>query len=232
MNDIDRPPLLKAEGVSRTYDDGRVQALEEVTLEIRRGDYVAIMGPSGSGKSTLLNILGALDRPTAGEVYFQGQALGAMASLDRFRAEQLGFVFQSFHLLSALTALENVQIPMFETRRPVGQREARAQLLLETVGVAHRAGHRPQQLSVGERQRVAIARALANEPSLILADEPTGNLDTATAAEIFQLFAALHGQQGTTIVLVTHDPALAARAERIVHMRDGRIVQDPAGPET
>lgn len=224
MNDEQAGALLRADAVGRTYDDGKVRALVDVSLEIRRGQYVAIMGPSGSGKSTLLNILGALDRPTTGEVFFEGQALGAMASLDRFRAEKLGFVFQSFHLLPALTALENVQIPMFETHRPVGLREARARLLLETVGVAHRAGHRPQELSVGERQRVAIARALANEPALILADEPTGNLDSATADEIFDLFAALHGNEGTTIVLVTHDARLAQRAERIVWMRDGKIV--------
>ncbi len=216
--------LLRAENVSKHYHDGRVEALVDVSLEVSRGQYVAVMGPSGSGKSTLLNILGALDRPTRGEVYFQGQALSAMKSLDRYRAEQIGFVFQSFHLLPTLTAMQNVQVPMFETRLSAAQRLQRAAELLDWVGLGHRADHVPAELSVGERQRVAIARALANGPKLLLADEPTGNLDTKTAAGIFDLFARLHAERGMTIVLVTHDPHLAARAQRIVQMQDGRIV--------
>lgn len=220
----DEGAFLRAVGVSKLYHDGRVEALADVSLQIARGQYVAVMGPSGSGKSTLLNVLGALDRPTRGEVYFEGQALGAMKSLDRYRAEKLGFVFQSFHLLPTLTALQNVQVPMFEMRLSSHQRAERAAELLEWVGMGHRSGHLPAELSVGERQRVAIARALANGPTLLLADEPTGNLDTKTAAGIFDLFQRLHAERGMTILLVTHDPNLAARAQRIVHMKDGRIV--------
>lgn len=218
--------LLRAEHLSKVYRDGRVQALADVSVSIRRGEYVAVMGPSGSGKSTLLNVLGALDRPDQGEVYFEGEALGAMASLDRYRAEKLGFVFQSFHLLPTLTAVQNVQIPMFETRLSAGKRAERAREMLELVGMGHRADHLPAELSVGERQRVAIARALANGPAVLLADEPTGNLDTKTAAEVFGLFDMLHREHGMTIVLVTHDPALAARSQRTVRMQDGRIVAD------
>lgn len=219
--------LLRAEQVSKLYRDGRVEALVDVSLEIPRGQYLAIMGPSGSGKSTLLNMLGALDRPTRGEVYFEGQALGAMKSLDGYRAEKLGFIFQSFCLLPTLTASQNVQIPMFETRLTAVQRTAKAADLLELVGMGHRAGHVPGELSVGERQRVAIARALANDPLLLLADEPTGNLDSKTAAGVFDLFEHLHRDRQMTIVLVTHDPGLAGRAERIVRMQDGRIVKAP-----
>lgn len=216
--------LLRAEQVSKLYRDGRVEALVDVSLEIPRGQYLAIMGPSGSGKSTLLNMLGALDRPTRGEVYFEGQPLGGMKSLDGYRAEKLGFIFQSFCLLPTLTASQNVQIPMFETRLTAVQRTAKAAELLELVGMGHRAGHVPGELSVGERQRVAIARALANGPLLLLADEPTGNLDSKTAAGIFDLFERLHRERRMTIVLVTHDSGLAGRAERIVRMQDGRIV--------
>jgi putative ABC transport system ATP-binding protein len=223
----DQRVLLRAEGVSKLYHDGRVEALTDVSLEIGRGEYVAVMGPSGSGKSTLLNVLGALDRPTQGEVYFEGQALGAMKSLDRYRAEKLGFIFQSFHLLPTLTALQNVQIPMFETRLSAAQRVERAAEMLDLVGMTHRAGHVPTELSVGERQRVAIARALANGPVLLLADEPTGNLDSKTAAGVFDLFGHLHCDRGMTIVLVTHDPSLAARTQRIVQMQDGRIIANP-----
>ncbi len=217
-------PLLRAEHLGKLYTDGQVHALADVSLSIDRGQYVAVTGPSGCGKSTLLNMLGALDRPTEGEVYFDGQPLSAMKSLDRFRCDQLGFVFQSFHLLPVLTALENVQMPMFETSLPHAARAEKARQLLETVGMGHRATHRPKQLSVGERQRVAIARALANGPSLILADEPTGNLDSATAAGIVELFDRLHTQQGVTIVMVTHDHNLAQRAGRTIRMQDGRLL--------
>jgi putative ABC transport system ATP-binding protein len=218
--------LFKVEHVSRVYPDGQVHALVDVSLEIRRHEYTSIMGPSGSGKSTLLNILGALDRPSEGEVYFEGEALGTMRSLDRYRSEKLGFVFQSFHLLAALTALENVQVPMFETSRSVAERVAKARELLDLVGMNHRVDHLPKNLSVGERQRVAIARALANDPAVLLADEPTGNLDTATAAGIVELFARLHDQRGVTIVLVTHDPGLATHTRRVIRMQDGRLVAD------
>lgn len=220
-----QPPLLRCEDVCKCYSDGDVQALQDVNASIHRGEYVAIMGPSGSGKSTMLNMLGALDVPTSGEVYFDGTPLSQMASLDRFRSQKLGFVFQSFHLLSVLTALGNVQVPMFETRRSGAERRQKATELLERVGMAHRANHKPQQLSVGERQRVAIARSLANDPELLLADEPTGNLDSKTAAGIFALLDQLH-DEGMTIVLITHDPDLSRRAERTIAMRDGKIERD------
>lgn len=222
--------LIETEGLTKTYPDGRVSALVDVRVGIRRGEYVAIMGPSGSGKSTLLNLLGALDRPTSGTVRFDGEPLDALADLDRFRSRHLGFVFQSFCLLPTLTALQNVQIPMFESARRPAERLARAGELLEAVGMAHRAGHRPTQLSVGERQRVAIARALANDPVLLLADEPTGNLDSRTGEEILDLFDQLHRDVGMTLAIVTHSEDVAQRAERVIRLRDGRVVSG-AWPE-
>lgn len=216
-------PLLRTDRLCRNYPDGQVNALVEVTLSIGRGEYVAIMGASGSGKSTLLNLLGGLDRPTSGEVFFEGRPLSAIPDLDRFRARQIGFVFQSFFLLPTLTALENVQVPMFEGPLKARQRSERARELLKLVGMNHRLHHRPSQLSVGERQRIAIARALANDPQLLLADEPTGNLDSRTAAEVLDLFAHLHHDKGMTLVLVTHGREVAERADRIILMRDGRI---------
>jgi putative ABC transport system ATP-binding protein len=221
-------PLLRIEAVSRSFDGGAVQALREVSLTVARGEYLAIMGPSGSGKSTLLNLLGALDRPDQGEVFFKGEALGQIADLARFRARALGFVFQSFHLLPSLTAVENVQIPMFAGSLPVRERARKALALLELVGMGHRAGHRPPKMSVGERQRVAIARALANDPELLLADEPTGNLDSAAGAGVLDLFDRLHRQRGVTLVVITHAREVAARAERTVWIRDGRLHTTPA----
>lgn len=229
---MNETPLLRTERLCRTYPDGQVNALVEVTLSIRRGDYVAIMGASGSGKSTLLNLLGALDRPTSGEVYFEGRPLSAISDLDRFRAQQFGFVFQSFFLLPTLTALENVQIPMFEGPLSAPQRSDKARELLKLVGMSHRLHHRPPQLSVGERQRIAIARALANDPQLLLADEPTGNLDSRTTAEVLDLFEHLHRDKGMTLVLVTHGREVAERAERIIRMRDGKICDKSGEPAT
>jgi ABC-type lipoprotein export system ATPase subunit len=219
--------LLRTERLCKTYPDGQVNALVEGTLSIRRGEFVAIMGASGSGKSTLLNLLGGLDLPTSGEVYFEGQSLSSMPDLDRFRALKIGFVFQSFFLLPTLTALENVQVPMFEGPLSVRQRSARASELLKLVGMSHRLHHRPPQLSVGERQRIAIARALANDPPVLLADEPTGNLDSRTAVEVLDLFAHLHRDKGMTLILVTHGQEVADRAERIICMRDGRASSEP-----
>jgi putative ABC transport system ATP-binding protein len=229
-NTADNGVLLQTEKLSKFYPDGDVRALRDVSLRVERGEYVAVMGPSGSGKSTLLNLLGALDRPTSGEVFFDGIELAAMPSLDRYRCDKLGFIFQSFQLLAALTALENVQVPMFETRLGASQRAAKAEQLLEMVGMGRRLHHLPKTLSVGERQRVAIARALANDPLLLLADEPTGNLDSTNAAAIMELFARLHRERRATIVMITHDAEMARRAERIVRMQDGQVVADePAG---
>ncbi len=223
------PSVLRAENISRLYPDGDVHALENVSLEIRRGEYVAIMGPSGSGKSTLLNLLGALDRPSSGEIFFEGEPLSKLADLDRFRSQKLGFVFQSFYLLPTLTAVENVQVPMFETNLTGKQRIERANELLASVAMTHRANQLPLKLSVGERQRVAIARSLANQPALLLADEPTGNLDSKSGSDVLALFDNLHREHGLTLVVITHSTEVAKRAERIISIRDGKIVNDQNG---
>ena len=217
-------PLLRAEGLTKTYPDGEVQALRGVSLDVERNEAVAIMGPSGCGKSTLLNLLGGLDRPTEGEIYFRGTPLSQI-DRDQYRAREVGFVFQSFYVLSTLSAVENVQVPMFETTLDRRQRVERAEALIEQVGLAHRRNHRPMQLSVGERQRVAIARALANEPSLLLADEPTGNLDSRSQNEVLQLLDDLRQRQGLTLIIITHSPEVAAAAQRVILMRDGRILE-------
>jgi putative ABC transport system ATP-binding protein len=225
--DPSAPCLVRVDRVSRTYTDGSVTALSDVSLEIRRSEYVAIMGPSGSGKSTLLNLLGTLDRPTEGEIYFEDQPLSRLRDLDRFRSQKIGFVFQSFYLLPTLTAIENVQIPMFEGPLSASARAKRAAELLESVGMSHRTKHLPMQLSVGERQRVAIARALANEPQVLLADEPTGNLDSHSGAGVLDLFDQLHRERGMTLVVITHSLEVAERAERIIWIRDGHVVEQP-----
>jgi ABC-type lipoprotein export system ATPase subunit len=217
-------PLLRAEGLTKTYPDGEVQALRGVSLDVEQNEAVAIMGPSGCGKSTLLNLLGGLDRPTGGEIYFRGTPLSRI-DRDQYRAREIGFVFQSFYVLSTLSAVENVQVPMFETTLGRRQRVERAEALIEQVGLAHRRNHRPMQLSVGERQRVAIARALANEPSLLLADEPTGNLDSRSQNEVLQLLDDLRQRQGLTLIIITHSPEVAAAAQRVILMRDGRILE-------
>jgi putative ABC transport system ATP-binding protein len=204
------------------YPDGNVQALRGVSLAIAPGEFVAITGPSGCGKSTLLHLLGGLDRPTAGEVCFHDQPLSRL-DLDTYRAREVGFVFQSFHLMATLTAVENVQIPMFEGPWPHRQRAERAGRLLDEVGLAQRRGHRPSQLSAGERQRVAIARALANEPALLLADEPTGNLDSQSQDEILHLLGQLRASRRLTLVIVTHSPDVARAADRQVQMKDGQV---------
>lgn len=232
MNKNGRPeaPLMRADHLSRRYSDGAVLALDDVTVSVDYGEYVAIMGPSGSGKSTLLSILGGLDRPSSGEVYFEGRPLSAMANLDEFRARKIGFVFQSFHLLNTLSAIENVQIPMFESDLPRRERTDKAAGLLNRFGMGHRLNHHPPQLSVGERQRVAIARALANDPQLIFADEPTGNLDSKTEAEVLDLFAELHAEVGKALIIVTHSEEVGRRAERLIRIRDGRIEGEATAP--
>lgn len=219
-------PLITLRSVGKTYRDGNVEALREISLEIQAGEFVSIMGPSGCGKSTLLNILGALDRPTTGEVLFNGYALANPRDLDRLRAREIGFVFQSFYLLPNLTAIENVQIPMFEGTRPLSERVSEAKRLLTIVGLADRLHHLPNQLSIGQRQRVAIARALANGPSLILADEPTGSLDSQSGHEVLDLLTQLNEHDGTTLILVTHDGAIAERAKRLIRMLDGEVLED------
>jgi ABC-type lipoprotein export system ATPase subunit len=223
MNDRAAGPLLEGIDLTRVYPDGEVQALRGVSLAVERGESVAITGPSGCGKSTLLYLLGGLDQPTSGTVKYLGESLTGL-DLDTFHARRIGFVFQSFHLLPTLSALENVQVPMFEGPCPRAERVAKALALLEDVGLAHRRAHLPNRLSVGERQRVAIARALANEPALILADEPTGNLDSVSQSEILDLLARLRRERSLTMVVVTHSTEVAAWADRVVKMRDGRIV--------
>src|SRR5271165_5118937 len=217
-------PLLRAEGLTKTYPDGEVQALRGVSLSVEQNEAIAIIGPSGCGKSTLLHLLGGLDRPTEGEIYFRGTPLSRI-DRDLYRARQIGFVFQSFHLLSTLSAVENVQVPMFEAAWSRRARAERAEQLIADVGLAHRRNHRPARLSVGERQRVAIARALANEPSVLLADEPTGNLDSRSQDEIIYLLANLRQNRVLTLVLITHSHEVAAAAGRVIRLRDG-LVQD------
>lgn len=219
--------LLETIDLCKYYPDGDVKALHKANVCLGNGEFVAIMGPSGSGKSTLLSMLGALDIPTTGEILFKGKRRSEWGSLDQFRSQELGFVFQSFFLLPTLTAVENVQIPMFETSVPLRDRITRAHELLETVGLKSRADHLPMQLSIGERQRVAIARSLANNPALLLADEPTGNLDSKNAAEIMNLFHQLH-DNGMTIAMVTHSDEIASHADRVIRLRDGQIEVDQA----
>jgi len=219
-------PLLRCEHVNKHYDDGDVAAVVELDLTISPGEYVAIMGPSGCGKSTLLNMLGALDLPTSGEVYFEGQRLSGLRTADRLRAQKIGFVFQSFHLLPTLTAIENVQLPMFETALRARQRALKARELLDSVKMGHRLKHLPSKLSAGERQRVAIARALANDPILLLADEPTGNLDSRTGDEVMAMFDDLHRRRRMTLVVVTHSQEVADKSQRLIRMRDGRVISD------
>ena len=218
--------LAEALAVTRSYENGRVKALRGVDLRIEAGDFVAITGSSGSGKTTLLQMLGGLDTPDSGEIRFRGQSLSEMGDLSSFRAQRVGFVFQSFHLLSTLSACENVQVPMVGSPLPGKGREQRAIQLLEQVGLAERIRHRPSELSGGERQRVAIARSLANEPDLLLADEPTGNLDRESTTMVMELLSRIHRDNGTTLVVVTHDPSTAAYARRRITMSDGMVKSD------
>jgi putative ABC transport system ATP-binding protein len=220
----DPPPLLEAVGLERIYPDGAVHALRGVSLKVERGESVAITGPSGCGKSTLLHLLGGLDVPTSGEVRYEGTALSAL-DLDNYRARKVGFVFQSFYLLPTLTAIENVQVPMFEAALPRSERVARAGRLLDEVGLSHRRNQLPSRLSGGERQRVAIARALANEPAVLLADEPTGNLDSASQDEVLKLLQKLRQERALTLVIVTHSPEVAATTDRNIRLRDGKVVE-------
>src|SRR5689334_5159841 len=218
--------VFEGSGLRKEYDDGRVQALRGLDFRIRAGEFVAIVGPSGSGKSTLLQMLGALDHPSAGTLKFRGESLAKRSDLASYRAREIGFIFQAFHLLPTFTALENVQIPMFGTHRSVSERKHRALGLLKAVGLERRLHHFPAKLSGGERQRVAIARSLANGASVLLADEPTGNLDSENADLILDLIAGLRREQNLTLILVTHDVGIARQASRIIRMKDGHIASD------
>jgi putative ABC transport system ATP-binding protein len=215
-------PQLTARNLRKSYDQGRIEALRGVDLSIAAGDYLAISGASGSGKSTLLQLLGGLDLPTGGEVLFQGLPLTAIG-LDDYRARQIGFIFQAFYLLPTLSALENVQVPMLATGVDSDTRARRAEELLNEMGLEHRLNQYPNELSAGERQRVAIARALANDPSILLADEPTGNLDSVNSAHVMEILTGIHRQRGMTLVVVTHEREIASAAPRHIRIRDGRI---------
>ena len=220
-------PLIQAQGITKTYHLGRVEvnALRGVDLSLRAGEYVAIMGPSGSGKSTLMHILGCLDRPTEGRYLLDGLDVSRLGAreLAKVRNRKVGFVFQTFNLMPRLTVDENVALPLkYRGGLPRSERRARARKVLQRLGLGDRVGHRPDELSGGQRQRVAIARALVGEPAILMADEPTGNLDSKSGAEVLATFAELH-QAGHTIVVVTHDANVAARAERVIEVADGRI---------
>jgi putative ABC transport system ATP-binding protein len=227
------PPLYELRKASRSFTQGSaaIHAVEEVDLEIARGELVAIEGPSGSGKTTLLQLLGGLDRPSEGEVRFEGSDLAVMRDreLAELRLRAFGFVFQQFNLIPTLTALQNIEVALAPAGVKGTQLRDRAAELLAEVGLAHRAAHLPSQLSGGEQQRVAIGRALVVEPRVILADEPTGNIDTHTGAEVIELLAGLGARHGATVIVATHDAALASRAPRRIAMRDGRITGSPAG---
>lgn len=221
-------PIIHLRGVSKSFESGRVRALDAVDLDVAAGDFVAVMGPSGCGKSTLLNCIAALDGVDEGEMRVAGHDLGGNDHLDEFRAHDVGLVFQLDNLLPSLTAAENVEVVMLGSA-PRAARRARAAELLDFVGMADRAGARPTELSGGERQRVAIARALANRPKLVLADEPTGRLDSATGMRVLDLLESLHHEHGTTLVVVTHDERVAARAHHTITMLDGRIEPEVGG---
>jgi len=227
-------PLIRIESLTKTYQLGEitVHALQGVSVRVDRGSFVAIMGPSGSGKSTFMNVIGCLDKPTSGDYYLDGVNI---AELDRdqlaeIRNKKIGFVFQQFNLLPRTTAIENVELPLLYGENGGGKQRERALAALAVVGLAERADHRPNQLSGGQQQRVAIARSLINNPQIILADEPTGALDSRTSVEIMGIFQKLNRENGITIVIVTHEPDIAQYAQRIIHFRDGRIIQDERVP--
>ncbi|MFY9689685.1 MAG: ABC transporter ATP-binding protein [Candidatus Acidiferrales bacterium] len=223
-------PTIRLESVVKTYDLGEIQvhALRGVSLEIYPGEFVAVMGASGSGKSTLMNIIGCLDKPTRGHYYLDGKDVSGLTKreLAKIRSQKLGFVFQQFNLLSRTSALENVELPTIYAGVPIDERERRARESLKRVGLSDREGHFPSQLSGGQQQRVAIARALVNNPSLLLADEPTGNLDSRTSVEIMDIFQKLNDEHGLTVVIVTHEPDIAQYAKRALEFRDGKMKKD------
>ncbi|HEU4800663.1 MAG TPA: ABC transporter ATP-binding protein [Gemmatimonadales bacterium] len=227
--------IIRIEGLERRYDMGGeiIHALRGVSLTISRNEYVAIMGPSGSGKSTMMNVLGCLDTPDAGSYWLNGQEVSQLTddALARVRNKEIGFVFQTFNLLPRASALHNVELPLVYAGVSGADRSERARQALERVGLGDRMHHRPNELSGGQRQRVAIARALVNQPSILLADEPTGNLDSSTSEEIMAVFAELH-RLGQTVIMVTHEPDIAEHAERVVTLRDGRVESDRLNQES
>lgn len=218
-------PLLQTQGLALHFDEGQTHALDGVNLCLREGEFVAITGPSGCGKSSLLNLIGTLDQPTAGELYFRGQPYSAIDDLSLFRRRNIGFVFQSFHLLPTLSALDNILVPTLG-RLDADRPEARAQALLQRMGLGNKLHQFPGRMSGGERQRVAIARALINDPAIILADEPTGSLDSANAVQVLDMLAEIQRERRLTVVMVTHDSSVSARADRVIHMRDGKVESD------
>ena len=220
------PPLVTLERVSRAFDDGAIVALKSIDLAIPAGDCVAILGPSGSGKSSIVNLLSGIDRPTSGRILWNGTPVESRRAWSRLRRDGIGIVFQEFNLIPTLSAAENVEMALMGRGVAPGEQRARAQAALGRVGLAHRTRHLPHALSGGERQRVAIARAIVNAPSVLLADEPTGNLDSANAAAVADLLFCLQRDTGMTLVLVTHDESLAARCRRCVRVRDGKIAED------
>jgi putative ABC transport system ATP-binding protein len=215
--------LLEARGLAKSYDNGRIQALRGVDVRVAAGEFLAISGPSGSGKSTLLHLLGGLDTPSSGDVLYRGRSLFNSFDLDAYRSQRVGFVFQAFHLLATLTALENVQIPMFEGKLGMRQRQEKAEMLLAETGLGERLHHYPNELSAGERQRVAIARSLANDPEILLADEPTGNLDSENSAKIMTQLSSIQAQRNMALIVVTHEEEIARRAQRGIRLSDGRV---------
>ncbi|MGO9337865.1 MAG: ABC transporter ATP-binding protein [Terracidiphilus sp.] len=216
-------PQLEVRNLRKSYDDGRIEALRGVSLSIEAGEYMAISGASGSGKSTLLQLLGGLDVPTSGEVLFENAALGTAINLDEYRAHRIGFIFQAFYLLPTLRAIDNVQVPMLAVSANARCRADRAEALLRELGLEHRLTQYPNELSAGERQRVAIARALANDPSILLADEPTGNLDSVNSARIMEILTGIQRKRGMTLIIVTHENDIANAAPRHIRIRDGKV---------
>jgi len=230
MQDV---PIIRVENVSKIYDMGKVKvkALDGVDLNVFKGDFLSIMGPSGSGKTTLLDVLSALLRPTSGEVYIKGRPISKMDDnqLAQIRGKTIGFVFQTFNLIPRMTALENVMLPLWFAEMPFAERKAVAEKILNEVGLGDRVNHKPNELSGGQRQRVAIARALAVNPEVIVADEPTGNLDTASGMQILEIIKELNEKQGKTVLMVTHEPEVAGMAQDILHLKDGKIVEKTNG---
>jgi ABC-type lipoprotein export system ATPase subunit len=223
INPLPQPSILAVRALRKSYDEGRIEALRGVDLSIHAGEFVAISGPSGSGKSTLLQLIGGLDSPTSGQVFFQDSLLGVNVDLDTYRSHHVGFIFQGFYLMPTLRAIENVQVPMLAIKSDAKERAARAESLLIEMGLENRMNQYPNELSGGERQRVAIARALANNPSILLADEPTGNLDSVNSARIMEMLIGIQECRGMTLIVVTHENEIANAAPRHIRIRDGRV---------